>query len=307
MLRYDEDWSFLRNQDCAQDLLDRIKYIALGHEDWFLSVGGEIRYQYENYDNPGFGTDPASPNGYILQRYLLHIDWHFGSHFRLFTQFQSGLEDGRNGGPRLTDEDVADLHQAFVDVANDSHNFVLRVGRQEAEFGSGRLIGESEGLNIRRSFDGFRVIRKLRRWNWNSMLFHPVLIRPNTYAIPDQTQTLWGTGFVHPRENGGVGNLLHRPRPQESRVQRQNWEASQPDQWHANVEPRDGFRLRHRHHFSNRYVCEGLCSRGRCLQQRRRQFSESKMETAAGHALRLFERRFRSQGYESQYLQSSFS
>lgn len=202
-LRYDEDWSLLRNPDCAQDPLDRIKYIALGHEDWFLSIGGEIRYKYENYDNPGFGTDPSSPNGYILQRYLVHSDWHVGSHFRLFTQFQSGLEGGRNGGPRFTDEDVGDLHQAFVDISNDSHSFVVRVGRQEAEFGSGRLIGESEGLNIRRAFDGFRIIRKLRHWNWNSMLFHPVAVRPNTYAIPDHTQTLWGTGFVHPSENGG--------------------------------------------------------------------------------------------------------
>lgn len=203
MLRYDEDWSFLRDPQCVEEPLDRIKYISLGRREWFLSLGGEIRYKYENYDNPGFGTDPATPGGYLLQRYLLHTDWHFGSYFRLFTQFQSGLEEGRNGGPRLTDEDVADLHQAFVDVGNASHSFVFRAGRQEVEFGSGRLIGESEGLNIRRAFDGFRVIRKLRRWNWNSTLLRPVLIRPNTFAIPDHKQLEWGTGFVRPRERGG--------------------------------------------------------------------------------------------------------
>lgn len=203
MLRYDEDWSFLEDPGCAQEPLDRIKYISLGPQDWFLSIGGEIRYKYENYDNPGFGTDPATPNGYILQRYLLHMDWHFGRHLRLFTQFQSGLEEGRNGGPRLTDEDVADLHQAFFDISNASHTFALRVGRQEAEFGTGRLIGESEGLNLRRAFDGVRVIRKLGRWNWNSTLFRPVLIRPNTFAIADHRQTEWGTGFVLPRESGG--------------------------------------------------------------------------------------------------------
>ena len=203
MLRYDEDWSFLQDPPCAREPLDRIKYISLGREKWFLSVGGEIRYKYENYLNPGFGTDAATPDGYILQRYLLHTDWHFGTHLRLFTQFQSGLEEGRNGGPRLTDEDVADMHQAFVDVANSSHRFVLRAGRQEVEFGAGRLLGESEGLNIRRAFDGFRVIGKLRRWNWNSTLMRPVLIRPSTFAIPDHKQLEWGTGFVRPRERGG--------------------------------------------------------------------------------------------------------
>ncbi|HYL62856.1 MAG TPA: alginate export family protein [Candidatus Methylomirabilis sp.] len=203
MLRYDEDWSFLEDSSCVREPLDHIKYISLGRQDWFLSVGGEIRYKYENYDNPGFGTDLATPNGYILQRYLLHTDWHFGRHVRFFAQFQSGLEEGRNGGPRLTDEDVADLHQAFFDISNSSRTFVLRIGRQEMEFGSGRLIGESEGLNIRRAFDGIRFTRKLGRWNWNGTLMHPVLVRPNTFAIPNHRQTQWGTGFVRPRESGG--------------------------------------------------------------------------------------------------------
>jgi hypothetical protein len=203
MLRYDEDWSLLANPDCKKEFLDALKYIPLGRENWFLSVGGEIRYKYENYDNSGFGTDPLDRNGYLLQRYLLHTDWHFGSHFRLFTQFQSGLEDGRLGGPRLTDEDVADLHQAFVDLSNSSRTVTVRVGRQEAEFGSGRLIGESEGLNIRRAFDGFRLIVNHSHWIWNTTLFRPVLIRSNTLAIPDPTQIEWGTGLVRSRERGG--------------------------------------------------------------------------------------------------------
>ena len=205
-LRYDEDWSLLEDSSCAKEPLDHIKYISLGRQDWFLSIGGEIRYKYENYDNPGFGTDPETPNGYILQRYLLHSDWHFGRHFRLFTQFQSGLEEGRNGGSRLTDKDVADLHQAFFDVTDASQNLRLRVGRQEIEFGSGHIIGESEGLNIRRAFDGFRFTYKHGRWTWNSTLTHPVLLRPDAYAIPNHQQTEWGAGFIRATERGGWGS-----------------------------------------------------------------------------------------------------
>jgi Alginate export len=202
-LRYDEDWSLLANRDCKKEALDNLKYIPLGSKDWYLSVGGEIRYKYENYANPGFGTDLQSPDGYILQRYLLHGDWHFGRQFRLFTQFQSGLEEGRNGDPRLTDKDIADLHQAFVDISDSSENFRLRIGRQEIEFGAGRIIGESEGLNIRRAFDGFRFTFKHGRWTWNATLTHPVLLRPETYAIPDHNQTEWGAGFTRTRERGG--------------------------------------------------------------------------------------------------------
>ena len=202
-LRYDEDWSLLSDAACKKEAIDDIKYLPLGRQNWYLSIGSEIRYRYENCENPGFGTDPETSSGYILQRYLLHADWHFGRRFRLFTQFQSGLEEGRNGGPRLTDEDVADLHQAFVDLGDSSQNVRLRIGRQEIEFGTGHIIGESEGLNIRRAFDGFRFTFKHGRWTWNSTLTHPVLLRRDTYAIPDHKQTEWGAGFTRAREHGG--------------------------------------------------------------------------------------------------------
>ena len=202
-LRYDEDWSLLADADCKKEVTDDIKYVPLGRENWFLSIGGEIRYRYENYEAAGFGVGPETSSGYILQRYLLHTDWHFSRHFRVFTQFQSGLEEGRNGGPRPTDVDVADLHQGFFDITDSSQSLRLRVGRQEIEFGTGHLIGASEGLNIRRAFDGFRFTGKHGRWTWNSTLTHPVLVRPYTFDIPDHTQTEWGAGFTRAREHGG--------------------------------------------------------------------------------------------------------
>jgi len=202
-LRYEENWSLLSDPECKKEALDDLKYVSLGRENWYVSLGGEIRYRYENYENSGFGTDIETGSGYILQRYLLHSDWHFGRHFRLFTQFQSGLEEGRNGGPRLTDKDVADLHQAFFDITDSSGNVRFRAGRQEIEFGTGHIIGESEGLNIRRAFDGFRFTFKHGRWTWNSTLTHPVLLRPDTYAIPNHLQTEWGAGFTRARKHGG--------------------------------------------------------------------------------------------------------
>jgi len=202
-VRYEEDWSLQADPDCKKEAFDDLKYISLGRENWYLSLGGEIRYRYENYEEPGFGVGPETPSGYVLQRYLLHTDWHLGRHFRLFAQFQSGLENGRNGGPRPTDEDVADVHQGFVDIMDSSQNLRLRVGRQEIEFGTGHLIGASEGLNIRRAFDGFRFTFKRGRWTFNSTLTHPVLVRPHTFDIPDHSQTEWGAGFTRAREHGG--------------------------------------------------------------------------------------------------------
>jgi hypothetical protein len=47
--------------------------------------------------------------------------------------------NGRKGGPRSTDEDTLDLHQAFMDVKFElgrKHRLLLRAGRQEMAFGS---------------------------------------------------------------------------------------------------------------------------------------------------------------------------
>ena len=127
---------------------------------WYLSLGGEARERYEYFNHPNWGQDPQD-HGYFLQRYFLHGDLHLGEHVRLFSQLQSSLEDGRKGGPRPTDKDELDLHQAFLDVKFDigrDGSLILRSGRQELAYGSQRIISVREGPNVRQSFDGFRAM-----------------------------------------------------------------------------------------------------------------------------------------------------
>jgi len=88
-------------------------------------------------------------------------------------------------------------------MTDSSQKLRLRIGRQEIEFGTGHLIGESEGLNIRRAFDGFRFTFKHGQWTWNATLSHPILVRPQTFDVPDHRQTEWGAGFTKGRERGG--------------------------------------------------------------------------------------------------------
>src|SRR5207248_1491945 len=119
------------------DWLDPLKYIALGRASWYVSLGGEIRERFELLDHPGFGLGPEDQNGYFLQRYLVSSDFHFGSKLRIFTELQSGIENGRNGGPRPTDVDRLDLHQAFLEwklSSSEAHEVSLRIGRQELGF-----------------------------------------------------------------------------------------------------------------------------------------------------------------------------
>jgi hypothetical protein len=209
--RYDEDWSFLSVNSRESDWLDPLKYISLGREDWYLTIAGEIRERYELLDEPAFGAGPEDKNGYFLQRYLLSTDFHLGSRVRAFTEVQSGLENGRNGGPRPTDLDRLDVHQAFLDwkvVSSNHHSFSIRLGRQELGFGSGRLISPAEGLNTRRSLDGVRLTMKIGPIVWNATTLRLVKSLPDVFDdVPDHTQLEWGTGITAPHPLWNKANM----------------------------------------------------------------------------------------------------
>jgi len=197
--RYEEDWAFMKDHQNSGDRLDHLKYLRVS-DNSYLSLGGETRSRYEAYTKTNFGEGPQDGGGYFLQRYLLHADLHVGSSFRTFVQLQSGIVNGRNGGPRPTDKDTLDLHQAFFDLrrGSEQRNLTLRLGRQEIAFGTGRVFGVSEGVNIRRSFDTIRLI--WRRGDWTSNLAVGKLVRakPDIFDDPpDNEQAYWGAGTAH--------------------------------------------------------------------------------------------------------------
>ena len=200
--RYDENWSPLADGPKRTDWLDPLKYIPLGRDGWFATIGGEVRERFELLDQTSFGVGPEDDNGYFLQRYLLSSDFHLGPRVRVFTELQSGLENGRNGGPRPTDLDRLDVHQAFLDwnlYSSDRTAVTIRAGRQEIGFGSGRLIAPAEGLNLRRSMDGARLMIKTGKLDWNIIALRLVKSSEGVFDdLPDHAQSFWGVGFTAP-------------------------------------------------------------------------------------------------------------
>jgi Alginate export len=198
-LRYNEDWSFLNDSSRRTDWLDPVKFIPLAGTNVYLSFGGEARLKYERYDEPVFNQKPADYDGFLLQRYLLHADVQLGSHFRAFGQLQSSLEDFRAGGPRPTDRDNLDLHQAFFDAATswrEGNEATLRAGRQEMAYGSQRLVSVRDSPNNRLAFDAVRVLTGLGEWRADGWAGQPVEI--DTGIFDDQRieeTTFWG-GYV---------------------------------------------------------------------------------------------------------------
>jgi hypothetical protein len=191
----------LRDPAQRTDLWDPLKYLALrAAEAWYVSLGGEARLRYEYFNHALWGQGPQDSDGYVLQRSMLHADVHLGPRVRVFTQLKSGLEEGRTGGPRPTDKDELDLHQAFVDIAAGTEpTFTLRAGRQELAFGSSRLVSVRESPNVRQSFDGLRALLRAGAWRVDGFVTLPVNTKPGVFDDDPDTQRLfWGVYAVHP-------------------------------------------------------------------------------------------------------------
>ena len=163
-LRWNEDYSYLKDPARRSDFLDPLKYIPLGDDpEYYLSLGGSARYRYELFNNNNFGAGPQDDTGFHLTRLLAHADLHLGPMLRGFVQVKSSMEDGRAGGPRPIDSDEFDLQQAFVDLKlplpflAGKATATLRGGRQDLLFGAHRLVGPLDWANTRRTFEGGRV------------------------------------------------------------------------------------------------------------------------------------------------------
>src|SRR5271154_4573537 len=139
LMREDEDWSFLNDPSLRQDFWDPIKYIRLGPDGWFLTIGGEAREALEQVGNDNWGKQNYT-NTFFLERYMLHTDWHLGKYVRAFVQLQAG--------------------------------------RQELNYGSGRLVSVREGPNVRQSFDGAKLKGKVGEWRIDMFATRPDLDKP---------------------------------------------------------------------------------------------------------------------------------
>jgi hypothetical protein len=202
LLSEDEDWSFLRDPTLRQDFWDPIKYIRLrkDSDDWYLTIGGEAREVWEQIGNDNWGQQPFM-NGYFNERYMVHFDVHYGKHVRTFVELKSGLNSYRIGGPRPIDEKKLDFQAGFLEVGTSAraNSVALRVGRQELEYGSGRLIDVREGPNVRLSFDGFMIKSKIDTWHIDGFAVRPDLDNPGFFDnAPNHAVGFWGVYTTRP-------------------------------------------------------------------------------------------------------------
>lgn len=85
----------------------------------------------------------------------------------------------------------------------------IRAGRQELSIGSSRLIAATQGLNVKRSFDGASISYGVRNWDAQGVVARLVKLNPGTLDDPaDSAQDFWGAALVRrafPFKTSAVG------------------------------------------------------------------------------------------------------
>ena len=156
-----EDWGFLRDPSLRVDPYDRLKFIPLNDSGTnHLTFGLENRTEFQYLNNNDWGGGPQNLTGYVLERLMPDIELRLGDHARVFATLTFDEFTGKYPRPEI-DKDIADGHEGFVEFGSNLHHphpgWDVIVGRQEIMVGTGRLLDDNEGVNVRSAFDGIRV------------------------------------------------------------------------------------------------------------------------------------------------------
>ncbi len=122
----------------------------------WIRFSGQFRTRFEGYTNGGF--NPANEDAYLLERVWLNLKLQPTSWLKFNFQSMDAHAPWKKSlpaGPPF--RDTMDFRQGYVELGDvEKQNLGFRFGRQELEFGEGRLVGALPWANTARTFDGFR-------------------------------------------------------------------------------------------------------------------------------------------------------
>ncbi len=193
---YDNNFRYLDDPKNTQfDWLDPLKRIHLG-DNWLFSVGGEERIRYNNeLDSRLSGKN----NLFESERTRVYGDLWYRDIFRAYVEFEDVQAFNESLPPSPTDLNKSDLLNFFIDLKLfdlDDHAAYLRGGRQELNYGSQRLISQTDFPNSPRNFDGVKGFWHSDTVEVDSFWTRPVVINPTDFDSENDKETfagLWTT------------------------------------------------------------------------------------------------------------------
>lgn len=156
--RWVEDWTHLRDLAKRRDVFDRLKYIPLGRDDFYLTLSGEARARVNLTTNPDLREREAQRQD--IDRLVAGADLHLGEHVRLFGEIAHGGISGPNiGAPSGFLRNRLVVQQSFADLTATAGvaDLGVRVGRQTFADGPNLLVVPRDNNTIFLTFNGVRA------------------------------------------------------------------------------------------------------------------------------------------------------
>jgi hypothetical protein len=172
-----------------------------------LNLGGSIREQHRGLYNLDFGDADPEKDIYAMQRYIVNADLHIFKNFRLYAELSSSTVNGKNV-IKASDKDNLGFIQVYADIKFSSIPMQLRVGRQELDFGSGRVLGKKDGPNNGAYYDGVHDQFKFKKITWDVFVAHPLDFQVGVFDNITNTDILiFGSYLSYSLKNNNAFDL----------------------------------------------------------------------------------------------------
>ena len=176
-----------------------LKGIAFGPDRW-LDVGGSYRARHHREINMRPGTTgglSGVDDSFWLHQTRLWFDGELNSRLRFRVGFIDAASSGEKHPSRSREVNRHDLYQAHVNAVlyEGEGTLTARVGRQEARYGSARMMMAPGWANRRRTHDGVRFIWESDDWEINPFWLRPVFrdsAHFSTFDNSNPSQQLYG-------------------------------------------------------------------------------------------------------------------
>ena len=164
-----------------------------------VDVGGQYRARLMNeLNHRGLGLTGVSDD-FLLHRTRLYANAEIGPCFRAFAEYidaESNYEDAPSRPIEVNRSDVLNLFGDVRLYGGPAGPVWARLGRQEMLYGAQRLISPLDWANTRRTFEGYNVFWKGRKWAVDGFYTRPVLPDPTHFDSADYDREfsgIWAT------------------------------------------------------------------------------------------------------------------
>lgn len=205
---FDNDYRFVDDPKYTPDFLERMHRLHCG-DNWLFAFGGQAWWRHMHEFNSRL---TGNTNDYDLVRARLYGDVWYLDQFRIYAEFITAGSTSQDLPPAKIDVNRADMLNLFADVKLgeiDNRPIYLRVGRQELNKGSTRLISSLDWANTRRTFEGVRGFYLGEKLDIDVFWVQPVLIEPFRYDFADHNQNWGGAYATYKPQKGQMMDLYY--------------------------------------------------------------------------------------------------